>query len=122
MDLLALQEVKAVNCRDLGGSYLIDAECTTFWCCCPKCDSDELYDHASREVDYTDTPLHGMPCLIRLRRKRQRCKKCKHVMSCATEHFDDDFRMTIRCAQWIEEQAIDRTFSDIAEDWVWTRR
>jgi hypothetical protein len=50
--------------------------------------------------DYTDTPLHGMPCLIRLKKRRQRCKDCKHVCACApNQHFDEDFRMTVRCAQ-----------------------
>ena len=116
MDLLALPEVKTVNCRDLGGSYLVDAECTACYWNCPKCDSNDLYDHAKREVDYTDTPLHGLPCLVRLKKRRQRCKACKHVTAYSPKHFDEDFRMTIRCAQWIEQQAIDRTFTDIAQD------
>jgi hypothetical protein len=117
MDLVALPELKTINCRDLGGRYLIDVECTNAYWNCPKCGGDQLYDHAAREVDYTDTPLHGMPCLIRLKKRRQRCKDCKHVCACAPDQpFDDDFRMTVRCAQWIEQQAIDRTFTAIAED------
>lgn len=96
MDLVALPEVKAVNCRDLGGRYLIDVECTNTYWNCPKCGGDQLYDHAAREVDYTDTPLHGMPCLIRLKKRRQRCKDCKHVCACVpNQHFDEDFQITL---------------------------
>ena len=116
MDLLGLKDVKVVSCTDLGVSYLIEADYRMVQIVCPKCDDNDIYLHGGRHVDYTDTQLHGKPVIVRLVRRRCRCRKCGKTFLLDSPEMDEDFRMTIRCAEWIEQQATQRTFTQVAAD------
>lgn len=84
---------------------------------CPKCGVvGELGKHGTKETAYVDAPVHGKPCIIRVERRRYRCRACEATSLQPLPDMDETRRMTRRCVEYIGEQALRRTFTQIAED------
>lgn len=84
---------------------------------CPKCGVvGELGKHGAKETEYVDAPVHGKPCIIRVERRRYRCRACGATSLQPLPDMDENRRMTLRCVEYIGDQALRRTFAQIAED------
>lgn len=92
-------------------TYSVDLET------CPKCGVvGELGRHGTKETEYADAPVHGKPTVIRVERKRYRCRACGATSLQPLPDMDENRRMTARCVEYIGNQALRRTFAQIAED------
>lgn len=82
---------------------------------CPFCHHDKLWAFGSRNIRYQDLRLHGNKTLINLSRQRFRCQKCLKTFFPEHKEFDPEFRLTTRCVKWIEQEAIHKPFTHIAD-------
>lgn len=115
MDTLNMANVKTTNTQQLAeDEYLIRADLLSVPNKCPKCASTELWAFGTRSIRYVDHLLHGRKTLINLKRQRYRCQACKVTFYADNPEFDPEFRLTSRCAKWIEQEAIHKPFSWIA--------
>lgn len=101
----------------IGKTYVATAAYDTDLETCPKCGVvGELYKHGTKETEYVDAPVHGQPTIIRVERKRYRCRACGATSLQPLPDMDEKRRMTSRCVEYIGNQALRRTFADIATD------
>lgn len=83
---------------------------------CPHCGTvGELYRHGARVVVVRDAPLWGKPLQVRIERRRYRCRSCGQTFSQPLPDIDDQRDMTSRCLMFIRDQAVKRSFRDIAD-------
>lgn len=84
---------------------------------CPKCGVvGQLGKHGSKVSEFSDAPVHGKPCIIRVERRRYRCKACGETSLQPLPDMDERRRMTLRCVEYIGNQALRRPFVQIADD------
>lgn len=98
--------------------YRIEAVYTPEPTACPECSTlfDRLYRHGKREQEIRDLPAHGKRVVIALTRKRYRCQGCGRTFLQPLPDVDDRAQMTRRLAEWVGEQSIIRTFTDVANE------
>lgn len=83
---------------------------------CPDCGSLKLYGHGKRIPLIMDTPIHGRRVGIFLEVKRYKCRECKKTFNQPCEDINDSHRATNRLVKYIEEKAMIRPCTAIAED------
>lgn len=100
-----------------GGRVLVYADAETpELSSCPKCGSSPVYKHGSREFEYADTQLAGIPAVLRVDRRRFRCGNCKSVITPELALIDDKRNATKRLVNYIEERCFTSTFNQLAKD------
>lgn len=82
---------------------------------CPKC-FKKAYKHGIKTQFYMDLPIHTKRVALKMDRTKYRCKACKVTFLDPTPHMDDNHRMTKRLVEYIEQQSLDRTFTDVANE------
>ena len=83
---------------------------------CPHCGTiGQLYKHGARVVEVRDAPLWGKPLLVKIERRRYRCRSCQQTFAQPLPDIDDQRNMTARCIVFIQGQAVKRSFRDIAD-------
>nr|WP_182312348.1 ISL3 family transposase [Comamonas testosteroni] len=75
----------------------------------------ELQKHGIRQRDYLDAPAYGLQTVIRVNQRRYRCKACKAIISQPLQGVREDFKMTERAYAYMQRQALQQTFSSVAE-------
>jgi transposase len=84
---------------------------------CPKCGSvGRLYRHGTKTVEYRDAPAFGKQFVIRCKVQRFRCRDCNETSMQTLPDMDNRRQMTQRCVQYVEQQGIPKTFTEIARD------
>jgi len=84
---------------------------------CAKCGVvGQLYRHGSKVVDYRDAPIRGRQVVIRVERRRYRCRACASTFLQPLPDMEEGRRMTVRCREYIEEQGLKRPFTQVADD------
>jgi transposase len=84
---------------------------------CPKCGVvGQLYRHGKKLTDFKDAPMRGHPVTVRVDRQRYRCQACLETSLQPLPDMDDQRRMTKRCVSYIEQEALQRPFTEIAGD------
>lgn len=78
-----------------------------------KC-GGQLRRNGKRKVCFRDWPLGLYRVVIKLKIQRYRCPVCKTNFQDEVEGFDDKRFVTKRCVQYIREQALRRTYKDVA--------
>lgn len=82
---------------------------------CIKCGVvGELYRHGSKKIEIIDLPLRMMPTVITLTQKRYQCRACNKTFIQPNPDIDPKRRITNRCVEYIEKQALRQTFTRIA--------
>ena len=74
----------------------------------------QLRLNGKRVVCFRDWPLGLYRVVIKLKLQRYRCLACKTNFQEEVEGFDGKRFVTKRCAQYIREQALRRTYKDVA--------
>lgn len=105
-DVLAIKETPDVT--EVTARYLPMPDA------CPKCGVvGRMYRHGTASVDYHDLP-YGRRTLIHAEVQRIRCRDCLATSMQPLPAMDERHQMTKRCAAYVQEQCIRRTFADIA--------
>lgn len=118
MNLLNLPGWDVTGHADTKTDYRIDAVYTREPVACPECSTlfDRLYRHGKRVQELRDLPAHGRRVVIVLTRKRYRCQGCGRTFLQPLPDVDERSQMTRRLADWVGEQSITRTFTDVARE------
>lgn len=118
MNILNLPGWEVTGHTQTKTDYRIEAVYTPEPSACPECSTlfDRLYRHGKREQEIRDLPAHGKRVVIALTRKRYRCQGCGRTFLQPLPDVDDRAQMTRRLAEWVGEQSIVRTFTDVATE------
>ncbi|MFN3387477.1 MAG: ISL3 family transposase [Allosphingosinicella sp.] len=102
---------------DEDGAYRIPASYDVEPEACLKCGVvGQLYRHGAKTIAYRDAPVHGRQTVIEVRRGRYRCRECGGTFMQPLPDMDDERRMTIRCREYIERQALLKPNTHVSED------
>lgn len=85
---------------------------------CPKCGvvKPSLHRFGKRENVFADLPHHGKRTEIVVDRQRYKCLECRQPPFLEPlPHMDEHHDATIRMVRWIEQQALRRPFTQVAE-------
>ena len=116
-NFIYMRDWEVTNVQRTAETYVASATYTVEPDTCPSCGVvGELGRHGTKETAYKDAPVHGKQTTILAERRRYRCRACKATTIQPLPDIDDKRRMTKRCVQYIKEQALRRTFTQIAED------
>lgn len=116
-NFIYMRDWDVTNVERSAETYIASATYTIEPDSCPNCGVvGELGRHGTKSTAYKDAPVHGKQTTIVAERRRYRCRACKATTIQSLPDIDDRRRMTKRCVQYIESQALRRTFSQIAED------
>jgi len=101
---------ESVDHCEVEASYIVEPDH------CTKCGVvGELYRHGTKTIDVVDLPLRMVPTTIRLIQKRYQCRACKKTFIQPNPDIDPKRRITKRCVDYIEKQALRQTFTRIAD-------
>jgi transposase len=82
---------------------------------CPHCGCvANLYGHGGKVQDFRDTQMHGKRCILRVSRRRFRCRECLKTFLERLPGIDDGHRMTERLVRYIERETLERTHVAVA--------
>lgn len=81
---------------------------------CPNC-GGKLYKHGQRSNMFADLPIQNQPVKLEVIRPRYRCKECQSLFTANLEFIDDKRRATHRLIKYVQENCLDKTFSELAE-------
>jgi transposase len=62
------------------------------------------------------TPIHGRRVGVLLERKRYKCRGCSKTFSQDCSDINDNHRATNRLVEYVENNALDRTFTSVADE------
>lgn len=80
---------------------------------CPNC-GGKLYKHGQRSNTFADLPIQNQPVKLEVVRPRYRCKDCHALVTANLEFIDDKRRASHRLIQFVQENCLDETFSELA--------
>lgn len=63
-----------------------------------------------------DLPMHGKRVGIQAQRRRFRCRSCSITFVEPTPGVDSQHRATSRLVEWIAQQSLERTFTNVADE------
>lgn len=92
------------------------ARCQVVPSACDRCSSDNLIRFGSQTQKFRDLPYHMKPTTLVVERQRLRCKDCGKTQFQMLPHMDAQHMMTERLKKYVRKQAMERTFTSIAED------
>ncbi|HCT33651.1 MAG TPA: ISL3 family transposase [Sulfitobacter sp.] len=102
---------------DSDGAYRIPASYDVAPDHCAKCGAvGNLYKHGAKTTVYVDAPVHGRQTFIEVRRARYRCRDCGGTFMQDLPDMDDSRRMTVRCRDYIAQQALLKPNTHVADD------
>lgn len=115
IDVIKLQGVTPIDYRNENGDIistviLNDSEIDI----CPSC-SGSLYKHGQRSNMFADLPIQNQPVKLEVIRPRYRCKDCHALVTANLEFIDDKRRATHRLVEFVQDNCLEKTFSEIAE-------
>lgn len=82
---------------------------------CPQC-SERAYRHGVKTQFFMDLPIHNKRVALKMDRAKYHCQACRVTFLDPIPYMDDSHRMTRRLVEYIEEQSLNRTFTDVASE------
>jgi transposase len=98
------------------GRFIVYARCRVVPVTCDRCNGSNLINYGSQTQKFHDVPYHAQPTTIIVERQRLRCKDCGKTQFQMLTHMDSQHMMTERLKFYVREQAMQRTFTSVAED------
>lgn len=114
--LLNLPSIKVIKTDENDHDYYVYAEAVEMPQQCPECNWCFFYGHGTKEHLVMDTPIHGKRVGILLTRNRYKCRKCNKTFFQPCSDISEKHRATNRLVKYIEEKAIIRTCTSVADD------
>jgi transposase len=116
-DLLNIPLLRVLNykCTD---KYYINAEATGKPKLCPHCGiiAPAVIGHGHKPQIFHDLPIHGMMVGILIDRRRYRCLECNKTFLEPLSGMDTRRNITLRLLRYIEENAVNKTFTSLADE------
>lgn len=110
-----LPGLRVVSWRLDGNAHVFDVECFGDPESCPRCGAvGRLYRHGSHTTTCRDRPLRGYPVQLLVKIRRYKCRVCGETFREIPPGIRDDRHMTERCAQFIQNRCLCKTFVQIA--------
>lgn len=98
-----------------GDEYIIEASCSIEPDACTVCGVvGRLYKHGRKKVRYRDSPIRGFHSVLVASVQRYKCRDCEGTFLQPVTEVDANRRMTVRCREYIEEQSLKDTFTNVA--------
>jgi len=116
MDLLDLKWVQSLSSELRDDVRVIQAQVLVQPAECPFCKAADPYRHDSREQEFADAPIRGVPVRIQFQRRRYRCRACRKTFFEPLPGFSTKRNMTQRLVHYIARDSLIRTFTDVAKD------
>lgn len=116
MDLLDLKLVQSLSSELRGDVRIIQAQVLVQPVECPFCKAADPYRHDTREQEFADAPIRGVPVRIQFQRRRYRCRACRKTFFEPLPGFSTKRNMTQRLVHYIARDSLIRTFTDVAKD------
>ena len=99
------------------GTIIVEATYLPTFRVCPDCSAGgPLHKHGKKVLEFTDSPVRGQPVKIRVEVQRYLCQNCRSAPLQQLPDMDPSHRMTRRCSTYIRQQALRKTFTDVAEE------
>ncbi len=115
--LLNLPSITVTRVEEQNGNdYPIYAVPNTEPQFCLECLGTAFYGHGTKTHLYMDTPIHGRRVGVLLERKRYKCRGCSKTFSQDCSDINDNHRATNRLVEYVENNALDRTFTSVADE------
>jgi transposase len=114
--LLNLPSIKVVKTEENEHDYYVYAVPESEPSACSNCAGSSFYGHGTKTRLFMDTPIHGKRVGILLERKRYQCRGCQKTFFQPCRDVSDDHRATKRLIKYIEQRAMIRTCTSVAED------
>lgn len=116
IDVIKLQGVTPIDYRNENGDIIAtvvlnDGDIDI----CPNC-GGKLYKHGQRSNMFADLPIQNQPVKLEVLRPRYRCKDCHALVTANLEFIDDKRRATHRLVEYIQNNCLEKTFSELAEN------
>lgn len=116
IDVIKLQGVTPIDYRNENGDIIAtvvlnDGEIDI----CPNC-GGKLYKHGQRSNTFADLPIQNQPVKLEVIRPRYRCKDCHALVTANLEFIDDKRRASHRLVEYIQNNCLEKTFSELAEN------
>ena len=103
--------------EELDDQFVVTAEYQPEPKTCAKCGVvGQLYRHGPVTREYRDEPSHGLPVTIKATRYRYKCRACTSTFLQPLPDMEEKHRMTVRCREYIAEQALREPFTKVAEE------
>ena len=113
---LSLSEITEIACEVTDNVVLFRAAELVNPAQCPRCQSSLVYKHGTVNRGFVDLPVRTKKMLIYVDRQRYRCRNCGKAFFLHLEEFDSRRSITTRLKNYVEEQGLRRTFSDLARE------
>jgi transposase len=113
-DILNLPGWKVTGQQQYQDDFEIQAEYTIKPDTCQKCGTvGRLYKHGNKAVTYRDSPIRGCPVHIAAKVQRYKCRDCGETFLQPLTGIAPGRQMTQRCAEYIAQQSLRDTFTNI---------
>jgi transposase len=116
LDLLGLPSIASVSSEENAGRLIVTARVVEQPLSCPACGRTPCYKHDSRDQEYADAPIRGMPVRIRITRRRYRCPDCTKTFFEPLAGFSAKREMTRRLVYLIGRKSLIHSFADVARE------
>lgn len=114
-DILDLLGWRVTDKRLVGDEYELEVSYEQQPDACQKCGViGRLYKHGQKPVTYRDSPIRGRPVRLLVNVQRFKCRDCGGTFQQPLDSMEPGRLMTVRCAEYIAEQCLRDTFTNIA--------
>lgn len=113
-DILQLASLMPVAVHEQDGAYLIEAEGCHKPTRCAACQGTNLHGHGTQQQTFHDTPMHGLPTRIAVKRRRYRCQSCRKTQFDPIADLDSKRLATTRLIAYLRHHCFRETFATLA--------
>lgn len=116
MNILGLVDYHIFTIDETEYDFHIQAELITSPSCCAHCGHTKLHRHEVKSQLYMDVPVRNKHVGLLIRRRRYLCQTCKRTFFEKLPHMHERHFMTERLVNYVQTEALHRTFASIAKD------
>lgn len=117
-DILNLPKWDVIELEEGHDEYIIKARYTVQPTVCQFCGviNPRLHRYGVKEQPFRDLNIHGKKVRLLVQRKKWKCLECTHTFFENLPDLDDHHRSTKRLVGWVQQKALERTFTSIADE------
>lgn len=116
---LRFDEFREVDCleNDLDMEVFVEPVVSTSSIKCPHCGSSITVSHGPEERFFRDLNMYNKRVGVAVRGRRYKCRKCNKTFVLEYSCIDSNSRLSKRLRDTIQKQALNRTFTSVAEEY-----
>lgn len=122
MNALGLEEFNILKTETNDYDYLFTVECVKPPTICPQCghmdiENKPFWRHTTNERIVSDISMHGKRVKIRIVHRRYKCQVCSYTFYELLDSVDTNDKITKRLYKHIQNEALKKPFTQIAEEY-----